>query len=83
MKFYILSDHHGLVGYYATKELAIEAAENAYESDLELSFECADQTFQDYWDGRCDLEEVELEMGDNDVYQFCSPDPVETKEDKE
>ena len=68
MKIYILSDHHGLIGYYATKELAIEAAEDVFEGDLEgdleFVFECADQTFQDYWDDYCELEVVDLEMGD-------------------
>ena len=66
MKIYILSDHTGLLGYYATKELAIEAAENAFEFDVNLgfNFECADQTFQDYWDDYCHLEAVDLEMGD-------------------
>lgn len=66
MKIYILSDQSGLMGYYATKEAARQGAENAFESDLELGFECADQTFQDYWDEWCHLEEVELEMGDEE-----------------
>lgn len=66
MKIYILHDHHGRVGYFATRELAIEAAENAFEFDaaLQFHFECADQTFQDYWDDCCELEVVDLEMGD-------------------
>ena len=66
MKIYILSDRHGLLGYYATKELAIKEAENAFNFDKELDFECEDQTFQDYWDEWCDLEEVDLEMEDEE-----------------
>lgn len=66
MKFYILSDHHGLVGYYATKELAVQAAECVYEYDYEFAFECADRTFQDYWDDCCDLEVADLEMDDEE-----------------
>ena len=64
MKFYILSDHTGLIGYYATKLAARQAAENGFNFDLELNFECADQTFQDYWDDWCHLEEAHLELGD-------------------
>lgn len=61
MKIYILSDHSGLMGYYPTREAAIKAAENAFNFDKELDFECDDKTFQDYWDEWCDLEEVDVE----------------------
>ena len=66
MKIYILSDHHGLIGYYATKDLAIQAAEDIYEDVYEFAFECKDETFQDYWDGFCDLEEVTLVTEDEE-----------------
>lgn len=62
MKIYILSDHSGLIGYYATKELACKAAENAYKFDLAFMPESAAETFQDYWDKECYLEVVDLEM---------------------
>ena len=64
MKIYILSDHSGLIGYYATKEIAIKAAEDAHKFDLELTPEYAAESFQDYWDKECHLEVVDLEMED-------------------
>ena len=58
MKIYILSDHSGLIGYYATKELAIEAAKDAHQLDLGCTPESAAESFQPYWDADCHLEEV-------------------------
>ena len=66
MKIYILSDHGGLIGYYATKELAIKAAEDAYKFDLEFTTDSAAKTFQEYWDKQCHLQVDELEMGDEE-----------------
>ena len=65
MKIYILSDHSGLIGYYATKEVAIKAAEAEYNFDKEVLSEPS-LSFQDYWDKECHLEVVDVEMEDEE-----------------
>lgn len=80
MKIYILYDEceYHRIGYFANRYLAYEGAYDFYKS-----MDHPAPTFDAFWEKCCSLEEVTLVTGgDDDVYQFCSPYPVETEDEE-